>query len=195
MIWAPIQGFPKYAVSQCGKVANIKDYKPLAVSLQRKGFTTYERVTLFKKGKRYYKSVHRLVAEAFVPNPHNLPQVDHLDTNGQNNHKENLEWCTGSQNVQRAFARNRKNKLTICSTGGAQATLTTRARSEAVYKAMLGERFVKFHPSGEVHRDAAVSYVCSCGLPRTAAITGRELRVHKGLCPLFNGSTKTPSLL
>ena len=63
----------------------------------------YLLVDMRKDGKRYMRLVHRLVAETFLPNPQNLPQINHIDGNKMNNKLENLEWCTCSQNQYHAF--------------------------------------------------------------------------------------------
>lgn len=58
------------------------------------------KVNLCKNGKVYYKKVHRLVAETFIPNPKNLRCVNHKDGNKKNNHVSNLEWATNSENTK-----------------------------------------------------------------------------------------------
>ena len=63
---------------------------------------TYLRVLLSKNSSIKNKIVHRLVAETFIPNPKNLPQVNHKDGNKQNNNVNNLEWCTNLQNIRHA---------------------------------------------------------------------------------------------
>lgn len=63
----------------------------------------YARVILCKNGKSRKHPVHRLVAIAYYPNPENKPQVNHIDGNKLNNHKDNLEWNTASENTQHAF--------------------------------------------------------------------------------------------
>lgn len=63
----------------------------------------YVRVCLYKDGKKTTEQVHRLVALTFIPNPDNLPQVNHKDANKQNNNVTNLEWCTCLQNMRHAF--------------------------------------------------------------------------------------------
>lgn len=60
----------------------------------------YMIVNLWKDGTARAFRVHRLVAEAFIPNPHNKPQVNHLDENPSNNRMENLEWATAEENIQ-----------------------------------------------------------------------------------------------
>ena len=61
--------------------------------------TGYYSVDLRKNGKRYKCRIHRLVAEAFIPNPDNLPQVNHKDENKLNNEASNLEWCDNTYNT------------------------------------------------------------------------------------------------
>lgn len=68
--------------------------------------TGYMRIRLCKDGKPTSKLVHRLVAETFIPNPDNLPQVNHKDKNKQNNNVSNLEWVTALENIR--HSRDRK---------------------------------------------------------------------------------------
>lgn len=58
----------------------------------------YEYISLRKGGRKYTKRVHRLVAKAFISNPNNLPEINHIDENKKNNAINNLEWCTSSYN-------------------------------------------------------------------------------------------------
>lgn len=59
----------------------------------------YQRITLSKEGKLHTMCIHKLVAEAFIPNPENKPCIDHIDTNPSNNCVDNLRWCTHSENM------------------------------------------------------------------------------------------------
>ena len=70
----------------------------------------YLAVTLSKQGKRKMYSLHRLVAETFIPNPNNYPCVNHLDENKQNNSVDNLEWCTYKYNCNYGTRNERISK-------------------------------------------------------------------------------------
>ena len=118
-IWKPIEGFEGlYEVSNTGKVRGVDRIvksrwgtdkvwkgKELAHSIKYDG---YHKVTLMKDGISYYFSIHRLVANAFIPNPNNLPCVNHKDENPANNNVDNLEWCDVKYNSNYG---NRNEKL------------------------------------------------------------------------------------
>lgn len=63
----------------------------------------YKQVQIMRNNKRYTKYVHRLVAECFIENPNNEPEVNHKDGNKANNKVENLEWCTRSENQKHSY--------------------------------------------------------------------------------------------
>lgn len=95
-IWKQVNSWEGYYwVSNLGRVKN-RYNKILALQLRANG---YYQITLWK-GKYINKTytVHRLVAEAFIPNPDNLPQINHKDHNRLNNRADNLEWCTPKYN-------------------------------------------------------------------------------------------------
>ena len=98
-VWRTIIGYEDYAVSAWGRVKNIKTGDILYQEKHEKG---YMRVRLVKEGKRHHMKVHRLVAQAFVPNPDNKPHVNHIDGNNRNNSFTNLEWVTDEENKERA---------------------------------------------------------------------------------------------
>lgn len=94
--WKEINGFPGYKISDIGEVLSLKNRKPkiLKGSFSNK----YKIVSLFKQGKQYYKYIHRLIAEHFIPNPFNYKCVLHKDGDAKNNNLNNLYWGTYSQN-------------------------------------------------------------------------------------------------
>jgi hypothetical protein len=89
-----------YQVSNLGRVKSLRKriiLKPLKL---RKGYLGVE---FRESNKRKHFRVHRLVALVFIPNPENKPEVNHKDGIKSNNHVDNLEWCTASENVQHAY--------------------------------------------------------------------------------------------
>lgn len=92
-----------YIVSSDGKVYstnNIGRAKYHKEISQRKNSDGYMQITGGKTGHRGQYRVHRMIAEAFIPNPDNLPEVNHKDNNRTNNCVDNLEWCTHVYNIQ-----------------------------------------------------------------------------------------------
>lgn len=104
--WRTIEGYEGlYEVSNMGRVRSLdridklgrlKPGRILSPSIDKKG---YCKITLFREGVRYYYGVHRLVAQAFLPNPEGLPIINHKDENPSNNRVDNLEWCTYEYNI------------------------------------------------------------------------------------------------
>lgn len=97
----PITGYEDYLISSFGRVWSTKTNKWLKQSERgdKKINSMYLAVSLGKNGKFKSFSVHRLVAEAFLPNPNNYPQVNHKDENKFNNNVDNLEWCSNQYNM------------------------------------------------------------------------------------------------
>ncbi len=112
-IWLPIKGYEGlYEVSSFGRVRSLNYHltgqtKVLSTGDNGNG---YLQVDLCKNGKRKKYSVHRLVAEAFIPNWFDDPEVNHRDENPKNNHVSNLEWCDRKYNDNYGTRNERMSK-------------------------------------------------------------------------------------
>lgn len=105
-LWKDVVGYEKYyQVSSFGNIKNKSTGKLLKPALKKNG---YLHVSLGYKDTKT-AMVHRLVAEAFIPNPFNLPQVNHKDEEKTNNNVTNLEWCTAQHNVNYGYGSLAKN--------------------------------------------------------------------------------------
>lgn len=158
-IWKDIEGYEGlYQVNQFGEVKSLPKQiglgymtkeKILKPRLQNSGYLT---VNLSKDGKGLNKTVHRLVAEAFIPNPEELPEIDHIDGDKTNNMVENLQWISHVEN-------NRKKTTGIgipkrvenVETGEIFETMTAAANEYGVSKtaishaAKTGGRSASYH--------------------------------------------------
>lgn len=104
-IWKEIEGYNGlYKISNYGNIKSIarKGTKE-HLMIQSKNHQGYLQVKLTKNGISKTKKVHRLVAQAFIPNPNNLPQIDHIDDNKENNYASNLQWITNEDNMAKSW--------------------------------------------------------------------------------------------
>ena len=90
-----------YYISEDGKCFNQKTGKFLQGQISNSGYLNYNLTLAPDVKKRFY--AHRLVAQMYIPNPDNKPEVNHKDGNKLNNFIENLEWSTSSENIQHSF--------------------------------------------------------------------------------------------
>ena len=100
MKWKSING--RYSVSELGDVKDTYTSRILSPYMTGK-YRNYQAVSLKIDGKWKQYKIHRLVAQAFIPNPDSKPQVNHIDGNTCNNNVNNLEWCTNRENQIHAW--------------------------------------------------------------------------------------------
>ena len=146
-----VNGFPNYLVNEFGEVFSKKrKMKKRKTGTDKQG---YETVSLWNNGKTRLLKVHRIVAEAFIPNPNNYPIINHKDLNKKNNHVDNLEWCTYSYNN---------------SYGGDKSPISTMAtaRSKSVVQIKNGMIVAIYKSASEAQRKTGIwqSNISKCCL-------------------------------
>jgi hypothetical protein len=108
--WEQIPGFEGlYEINNLAQIRNAKG-DVLKQQIRREKYTCYKVVHLWKDGRYHHKGVHRLMAETFLPNPKELPIVNHKDEDGTNNLLSNLEWCDRSYNASYGSAPKKISK-------------------------------------------------------------------------------------
>ena len=105
-----IKDFDDYYVDEYGNIYSSKrgNLKKLSLILTHYG---YHEVYLCGINRKFRAKVHRLVAEAFIDNQNDLPQVNHIDGNKLNNHVSNLEWCSQKENLKHARENGLNNSI------------------------------------------------------------------------------------
>lgn len=99
----PLPGFNDYFVSNYGNIYSKKSGELKKLKIREDSRKRYMIAHLSIAGKTKNYLVHRLVAQTFLENPLNLPEINHKDNNPQNNHVSNLEWCTRKQNLLQSY--------------------------------------------------------------------------------------------
>lgn len=142
-IWKPIEECKDYYISNLGRIKSFKydkvNGKIMKPSRSTKGYLQLDlRLDGRKSQNRVHLGVHRLVARAFIPNPDNLPQVNHKDENKENNCVDNLEWCTNEYNAtygtksERVAQKRRKPVYSIDENGNIEEFSGLRVAARAM---------------------------------------------------------------
>lgn len=160
--WVDIAGYENlYQINQFGEIRTLKNspklkkYDLLKPQISKTNGYVYQ--MLNKNGTKKLFRVHRLVASAFLPNPNNLPQVNHKDGNKQNNRADNLEWCEQSYNMKHAY----KTKLQIPSDKQRKAVINTnKLKQKGVCQIKDGEIINTFSGISEASRQTNVPISC-----------------------------------
>lgn len=199
-IWKDVLGYEGlYAVSSEGNIKSLertvinkngKEQKYperfLKFDTNAASNSDYYRVTFSKdhKVKRY--SVHRVVAEAFIPNPENKPHINHLDNDGTNNSITNLEWCTHSENMLHAQQQGRL--FAAQSKGGKLGSAKEVEMAIEKSNSIVGQVFNQWevlYPIGKLGKGKGKYYVhCKClGCSREFPVeVGRLIRLEATSC-------------
>ena len=137
MIWKQSLRYPKYEGSPEGLIRNGKTKLILKPRVSNSGYLT---VNLYdENGKNHTVLVHRFVAEIFIPNPNNFPQINHLDENKLNNNILNLAWVTSQENMN---YNNRYERAMNTRKAG-----STKTRPMPVLQYSKNGIFIKEYPS------------------------------------------------
>lgn len=186
-IWSPIMDFDGYEVSNFGRVRSCERVITIcraSCTYRRKQGATilkpqidkdgYLSVVLYKNDRNQgvHKRVSRLVATAFIPNPNNYSEVNHIDLNRRNNHSTNLEWCNNQYNVTYKDAPMRSGL----------ARRNNKKQSRPVIQYTSTNNFVNCYPSMmEAKRQTGinVSHICQCCIGNIPSAGGYMWRYAK----------------
>jgi len=163
--WKTILEAPDYDVSNKGNIRNKKTKKNIKTNVVKRLGYVLVKLQVGVKGERRSRSfrVHRLVAKAFIPNPDNLPQVDHVNGIKIDNSSENLEWVTGKENTARAF----KKGLAKISSDEHMKAMTEKTKKACVIVDVLKDKKYFFDTRREASAFFGKSYSWATTLIKT----------------------------
>lgn len=156
--WKPATDFEKlYAVSNYGRVASLQFHgkESFSIMSQTSDKLGYKFVKIRDWQKGYVKSypVHRLVAEAFLSNPENKPQVDHIDTNPSNNNVTNLRWVTSLENQRNPLTLERLRRSIVTLNKNKVGPMAYAAKNRKVVLYDNGQCIVEYPSLTEAAKD------------------------------------------
>ena len=146
-IWKDVPEYEGlYQVSNLGRVVSLRKNKILT---PKKNWDGYFRIQLWRYNQNVYIGIHRLIAEAFIPNPKNKPYINHKNGIKTDNRVENLEWCTQLENIKHAIKMGLKKPC----------PKNWRVSSKPIVQLTLNGEFVKEYPSQmEVERVLGINH-------------------------------------
>ena len=173
--WKAIAGYEGlYEVSDLGRVKSLNYNHTGIEKILKPGKNQggYLAVILCKDGKHKYMRVNRLVAQAFLPNPLNLPQVNHRDEDKLNNAASNLEWCTASYNINFG-TRNRRVAEAVAKANRNKPKLSNRPKPVQQLDKQ-GNLLATFPSTHEAERITGIRHgnICQCCLGRYKSAGG-----------------------
>lgn len=161
-IWKKIDGYENYSVSSEGRVRNDKTGRILKIRSDKDG---YELVDLRKNGRKTFK-VHRLVAQAFLPNPEDKECVDHINCVRDDNRMKNLRWCSHHENNSNPLTRKRNSEA---KKGEKHPLFGCTGEKHPRSKAIIGINIenpsiiVEYASMGQAQKEGFDdSHICSC---------------------------------
>lgn len=165
MEWRNIKGYEcLYEVSDSGLIKSLQRGERL-LKLTKTNKNGYFKVDLYNRGKNKQLLVHRIVAEAFIPNPNNLPVVNHKDENKLNNSVDNLEWVTYKDNTNYGTATQRRIAHTDYSKPiyAHNARINGKKVCRSVVQLTLDGLLIKIYESAaEAFRTTNVRHITEC---------------------------------
>lgn len=168
-IWKEIKGYPNYQVSNMGRIKRLstgyyrRTEKILKPQLQNNG---YLHIQLSQKNKTKCILVHRLIAQVFIPNPNNLPQVNHINEDKTDNRVENLEWCDRKYNIN--YGNGISKRVKTNKENGTYkkiGEINSKIRSKSILQFSKDNSFIrKWDSATQVERELGYDrkQVCSC---------------------------------
>lgn len=169
-IWKDVVGYEGfYLVSNIGRIATLShnvEYVSVYDGIEiKKTFGAKQCLRKLHRGKHGYiectlrdskrvklMKVHRIVAQAFIPNPNNLPEVNHKNEDKTDNRSENLEWCTQKYNANYGTRNNRlKSSISCAHKRGAYQNANQKSRKAIIGISLIDNTTIIFEKSADLH--------------------------------------------